>query len=386
MVAAVFSKTSSLGIKIRGLEAFVILCGGSSGDNAELGDGLDGAMTASKPAKPNSSTILDKYTVQEKVVPLLKAMKTKEPAVMMAALAVFKQVGKIADTDFLASDVLPVLWSFSLGPLLNLQQFQEFMSLIKSLSSNIEQEQTRKLRDLASSNSSGLPTASRTNDLMNLGSSDAFFGRNGTDDVGESDFERLVLGRGSANGPDNDILGASMRPQAQRVQSNQAQAPVFSWSTPAMSAVPNSASNSFSNHSSRAITPDQSMSAFSTLQSLSAGGSQPTQQNAYRMNSFATMQPSTPATPWLSFPNTASTLQSAQPQPHSSATPSSQATPNAFSAFSIAPPPAQAQRANPLPRYGGSSGPNTGLGMNPSPANSIQQTQKKGLDAYESLI
>ena len=40
----------------------------------------------------------------------------------MAALNVFKQVGKIADTDFIAMEVLPIMWAFSLGPLLNLQQ------------------------------------------------------------------------------------------------------------------------------------------------------------------------------------------------------------------------------------------------------------------------
>jgi SCY1-like protein 2 len=40
----------------------------------------------------------------------------------MAALSVFREVGKIADIDFTAIEVLPILWSFSLGPLLNLQQ------------------------------------------------------------------------------------------------------------------------------------------------------------------------------------------------------------------------------------------------------------------------
>lgn len=40
----------------------------------------------------------------------------------MAALSVFEQVGRIADVDFIAMEVLPIMWSFSLGPLLNLQQ------------------------------------------------------------------------------------------------------------------------------------------------------------------------------------------------------------------------------------------------------------------------
>ena len=70
----------------------------------------------------------------------------------MAALKVFKQIGQMVDSDFLAMEVLPILWSFSLGPLLDLEQFQSFMNLIKSLSSRIEREHTRKLQELSSSN------------------------------------------------------------------------------------------------------------------------------------------------------------------------------------------------------------------------------------------
>lgn len=81
-VAHVFSKTSSMAIKIRGLEAFSVLCGGSAlSSNASAND----LMPAQ--SKPNSSSaVLDKYTIQEKVVPLLKVIKTKEPAVMVRKL------------------------------------------------------------------------------------------------------------------------------------------------------------------------------------------------------------------------------------------------------------------------------------------------------------
>lgn len=72
--------------KICGLEALQTLCGGSPDRNTPQGDGLDGmgSLESSKPKHTNIS-ILDKYTVQEKVVPLLKAIKTKEPAVMVSA-------------------------------------------------------------------------------------------------------------------------------------------------------------------------------------------------------------------------------------------------------------------------------------------------------------
>ena len=384
-----FSKTSSLGIKIRGLEAFVILCGGSVVSNSELGDGLDGSLEPSKSSKANSSTILDKYTVQEKVVPLMRAMKTKEPAVMMAALAVFKQVGKIADTDFLAMDVLPILWSFSLGLLLNLEQFQEFIDLIKTLSSRIEQEQVRKLRDLSSSNINGRSNTSRSNDLMNMGSTNALYGMNLGDDVGENDFERLVLGNGGVSGTNNDILGESLKPSPLRTPSTQVQElPLFSWSTPAMSTALNQYSASYSNQGSRAITPDQSLNASITLNSMSSGSGIAAQSNSNGLSAMTSMQPTNPTATWFTTNNAARVTQSsqtAQPQSNFSIPPPSQ-TPNAFTNFSIAPPPLQPQRANSSHNYGGGLAANLNGSMSNSLAKPTQPSQMKGLDAYESLL
>lgn len=72
VIVSVFTKTSSLKIKVRGLEAFKILLAGD-----QSVDDLNGSTK-----KPKTVT-LDKYSVQEKLVPLLKAIKTKEPAVMV---------------------------------------------------------------------------------------------------------------------------------------------------------------------------------------------------------------------------------------------------------------------------------------------------------------
>jgi SCY1-like protein 2 len=81
-IAAVFTKTSSLGIKVRGLEAFTVLCGGSPAKGPD-DDGLTGAATEKKTTKTTS--VLDRFTIQEKVIPLLRAIKTKEPAVMVSS-------------------------------------------------------------------------------------------------------------------------------------------------------------------------------------------------------------------------------------------------------------------------------------------------------------
>lgn len=386
VVAAVFSKTSSLGIKIRGLQAFVVLCGGSFASNEDSGDGLDGAVQPSRSVKASNNAVLDKYTVQEKVVPLLKAMKTKEPAVMMAALAVFKQVSRLADTDFLATECLPILWGLSLGPLLNLQHFQEYMALIKSLSTKIENEQMRKLRELSCS-----ANATRSNESMNVGSTDTFFGNR--DDVGENGFERLVLGRGIRK-KDSDMLGDSLRPQPQRAQSSQAATPIFAWSTSSMAPAQNSANgasmvNSSSqpnNAASQAAGLGSPLDGFAALKPTpppSAG------LGSSRTNGFAAMNPMQP-------PNIQSSTWSTNafaPSAQLTSTPSYDQTQRSFSIappakstspfpqFSIAPPPEQ-NSSSMQNQY------SRGLGGAAVQANGTNQpVQKKtGLDAYKSLL
>jgi SCY1-like protein 2 len=40
----------------------------------------------------------------------------------LATLAVYDEVGKIADKEIMATEILPQLWRMSFGPLLNLEQ------------------------------------------------------------------------------------------------------------------------------------------------------------------------------------------------------------------------------------------------------------------------
>lgn len=388
IVTSVFSKTSSLGIKIRGLEAFVVLCGGSSKVEGELGDGLDGFTQSTKEMKTSNNAVLDKYTVQEKIVPLLRAMKTKEPAVVMAALAVFKQIGKIADTDFLATECLPILWSFALGPLLNLQQFQEYMVLIKALSSKIENEQTRKLRELSSSSK-----ASGSNGLMNGGSSDAFNTATG-DDIGENDFERLVLGKGKTNN-ESDMLGGILRPQPQRSQSSQAAPPVFSWSTshanPAQSNISGASTPSrFGQPPASNVQPahtGNSLNNFAALQptALPSGGGS---TGNYITNGFGVLTPMQPSSlqPSQWTPNTATpqaqlfnNASHARTQPNFHMPPPSNAI-SPLPQFSIAPPPAPSQGSL-------QGGYGRGTSMSSTQTKGISNHKPKtGLDAYESLL
>ena len=388
LVAAVFSKTSSLGIKIRGLEAFVVLCGGKKAGDDDLNDGLDGSISMPHNSKSGSTAILDKYTVQEKVVPLIRAIKTKEPAVTIAALAVFKQVAKMADAEFLAMEVLPILWSFSLGPLLNLDQFQQYMALIKSISTKIENEQTRKLRDLSSSQvtTSGSLDASRSNTFAN-----GFSQVNGSNDVGEDDFQRLVLGKGGSG--NNDMLGDGWRSQPQRAQDKKQETPMFSWSTSTLSPSQNQGQpiaslstlySSNSNTHSRAITPDHTMSSFASLSPAPKVGSTMT-MGAGGFNALTPMQPSSTGGNSSTLTNTASsTIPNSkpyfQPQPVSNIRPPMQPSNSAFSTFSIAPPPINPARPQIPMSMNGSFSKST------APPASSQAAPKKGLDAYQSLI
>ncbi|KAF7860784.1 hypothetical protein EAF04_008302 [Stromatinia cepivora] len=284
VIALVFTKTSSLGIKVRGLEAFVVLCGGSN-DPASNNDGLDGIGGAKK----NTSTPLDKYTMQEKIIPLIRAIKTKEPAVAVAALNVLRQIGTMADAEFVAMDILPILWNMSLGPLLNLQQFQSFMELIKSLSVRVESEQTKKLQELSGTNG---VRANGTDDFMSFGAASAFPSAVGTDDP-EMDFERLVKGGTGAPSSSNPLdSGWDANPTSPGIQQSQSSTqpkPVaFGWSTPSPTA-PTFPSNSINNvlrsqqnTTSRTVTPD--LSSFGALTPSATQFSQPLQPQSNYSN------------------------------------------------------------------------------------------------------
>jgi SCY1-like protein 2 len=160
---------------------------------------------------------------------------------------------------------IPILWSFSLGPLLNLQQFQEFMVEIKAVSHKIEQEQVKKLRDLATNSSNGTE-AIRSNDLMSVqSSSDPFASQS----VGALKSQVSLPASPNAwhsnpTSPMNNIL----QPQT---------------------------------NISRTITPDHSLGGFTPMKPTS-----PPPVNSWGTNSMQTMhhmQPSMPASnPWGSPP------------------------------------------------------------------------------------
>ncbi|KAF8644148.1 hypothetical protein AX16_008675 [Volvariella volvacea WC 439] len=117
-VALVFSKTRILSVKVATLVTFLSMV-----------------------------KTLDQTSLTQKLVPLLSKIRTKEPAVMMATLSVQEAMGFKVDREAVATLVLPQLWAMSMGPLLNVEQFKRFMSVIRKLGDRVEKEHDQFLRD-----------------------------------------------------------------------------------------------------------------------------------------------------------------------------------------------------------------------------------------------
>ncbi|GAA5985753.1 hypothetical protein JCM10908_007097 [Rhodotorula pacifica] len=139
-------------------------------------------------------SVLDKFTLTEKLVPLLARIKTKEPSVMIATLAVHEEMGKKCEVEAVATLILPQLWAMSIGPLLDADQFAKFMSVIKALGNRVEQEHMKHLAELKRlEESSGAVGGSG---VGGGGSANSGIGAIAAADV--TDFESLV--RGNVNG------------------------------------------------------------------------------------------------------------------------------------------------------------------------------------------
>jgi SCY1-like protein 2 len=327
----------------------------------------------------------------------------------MAAHDVFKAIGPQVDSDFLAIDILPILWQFSLGPLLNLQQFQAYMALIKSTSARIENEQTRKLHELGANNA----TATSRNEFMSFGGPSTMNGLDSTNGGDDTNFEALV--RGGNQGPTggSDMLGgdpwangsASASASTNlplhtatnrgRSSNNASPAATFAWSTPPVSPPPTTNLSAPPQRQVRAVTPDSTFSSlnssFPAMSPMNPGigsptyASPPLQQNArpgLSMNSMVsspTMTPNYAAQPasidWSkagNSPSLASTWRSASSNTTSTlssfpsltpqAQPQQQSLSNPYSGFSIAPPKVSSFNIAPPPPSNAGMGMGMGIG------------------------
>ncbi|KAI6251617.1 hypothetical protein MCOR29_008438 [Pyricularia oryzae] len=279
--------------------------------------------------------------MQEKIVPLIKVIKTKEPAVMIAALNVLRVVGKIADAEFVAMEILPILWNMSLGPLLDLKQFQTFMELIKSLSKRVEDEQIKKLQELAGTTNGS--TAGPNDDFMSFGGvTGTQF--DATSNAGDDDFESLVKGKpsgssaanpmdaggwdGMASGSGSNVTSPGVKPSVKSPTT----APTFSWSTPNNSTPSLPATVKAQASSFRTVTPD--LGSFQTLAPSNTQYSQPLQpQSAFAPPPPASSTPMASTTASINWSSAATTPAAANPWASASSTSNTISSPPATSSF-----------------------------------------------------
>ncbi|KAF9936682.1 hypothetical protein BGZ67_002141 [Mortierella alpina] len=118
-IATLFSQTTTLSVKVNTLLCFLTIM-----------------------------KVLDKFTITEKLIPLLRNIKTREVTVTMATLQVYQEMGKFVDKEVIGNSIIPHLWHLSLGPNLKAEQFESFMATVQDLSTKVHQQHLRHLQDL----------------------------------------------------------------------------------------------------------------------------------------------------------------------------------------------------------------------------------------------
>ncbi|KAF9899113.1 hypothetical protein BX616_003270, partial [Lobosporangium transversale] len=128
--------------------------------------------------------ILDKFTITEKLIPLLRNIKTREINVTMATLQVYQEMGKYMDKEVIGNNIIPHLWHLALGPNLKVEQFETFMAAIQELTTKVHQQHLRHLQDLKKLEDQTKNFAASSNPSVTANGGDTTL----------NDFEKLVGG------------------------------------------------------------------------------------------------------------------------------------------------------------------------------------------------
>ncbi|KAJ2778674.1 Protein kinase domain-containing protein ppk32 [Coemansia javaensis] len=84
---------------------------------------------------------LDRAAIVGRVMPLLARTRTREPAVVMAMLAMYEEIGlNHLDRRAVATDILPVLWAQCVDSRLRAPQFDRFAQVIDRLAARVRSE------------------------------------------------------------------------------------------------------------------------------------------------------------------------------------------------------------------------------------------------------
>jgi SCY1-like protein 2 len=96
---------------------------------------------------------LEPWMVTDQILPALPRINSKEPGLLMAVLGIYKLTHENErfgiSREQCAKSVLPFLISTSVENTLNLSQFDQFMTLTKTLMTKVETEQRHRLQQLS---------------------------------------------------------------------------------------------------------------------------------------------------------------------------------------------------------------------------------------------
>ncbi|KAJ1952300.1 Protein kinase domain-containing protein ppk32, partial [Linderina pennispora] len=92
---------------------------------------------------------LDKGTIADKLLPMLKRTKTREAGMVMTMLVMYEEIGlKYVDKDTVAKEILPQLWVQAVESQLRVDQFDKFMGVVAKLTDKVKEEMRRQLAGL----------------------------------------------------------------------------------------------------------------------------------------------------------------------------------------------------------------------------------------------
>ncbi|KAJ1955925.1 Protein kinase domain-containing protein ppk32 [Dipsacomyces acuminosporus] len=184
---------------------------------------------------------LDKNMIIDKLLPLLKRTKTREPGVIMTMLVMYEEIGlKYMDREMLAKEILPILWAQSVDTQLKLDQFKKFMQTIRRLSDRVENEQMKHLEqvrkiEVQTSRSGGGSGGDGLGMDFSIEQEDGDIGGGGGGGGGGG-FASLVMNKSDGNILVNPLASADLNGK----QANVLQNPLASVASPATSPKPSS--------------------------------------------------------------------------------------------------------------------------------------------------
>eukprot|EP00118_Oscarella_pearsei_P002048 m.9311 g.9311 ORF g.9311 m.9311 type:complete len:1208 (+) comp21266_c0_seq1:2-3625(+) len=125
--------------------------------------------------------VMDKWMVLEEILPMLEAMPSKEPGVLMSMLGVLKECTnhkKLGfDKEVLATRVIPFLFPLSVELTLNEAQFKSFMSVIKDMIRRIEADHAAHLQQLDQMKEQTQSTVKFAQEVIEAKATDDMMGR-----------------------------------------------------------------------------------------------------------------------------------------------------------------------------------------------------------------